>query len=110
MTREIKFRAWDANKKLMVNSGVVLYDGKAYLSYRDFEDAIQSGNYLMQFTGLKDKNEKEIYEGDILGDCDVYWYDKIATFELRGSSLRLWAAARTEEVIGNIYENPSLLQ
>lgn len=75
---------------------------------------------LMQYTGLKDKNGKEIYEGDILhsaneGHCQVHYDDFYGCWatqfkeaeceELLGNSLKDYQL----EVIGNIYENPELL-
>ena len=61
--REIKFRAWDNKQNKMRNDGFsIYYDGSI-----QFADSIESKDFiLMQYTGLKDKNGKEIYEGDIL--------------------------------------------
>lgn len=88
-----------------------------------------SDNPLMQYTGLKDKNGVEIYEGDILkehprypGDSDKYWevtYAKDKAYfgmdsldELhRGDICGIWQFySNCLEVIGNIYENPELLE
>jgi len=78
---------------------------------------------LMQYTGLKDKNGVEIYEGDVVNIIDphvetwgevVYW-EHDASFGVMGSGTfreLLSSAHRSErelEVIGNIYENPELL-
>lgn len=129
MTREIKFRAWDTpfNKMIYDNSlitinldGTVNY-GNAELTSRD--TYLQYPIVLMQFTGLKDKNGKEIYEGDIVNDCKVvtFGHYDVGEYEdnesgigwhitYQGKPLSGIYLGKNLEVLGNIYENPELLK
>lgn len=116
--RTIKFRAWNTKGLSMSppNSlaGWIMVMGVMGI------DLDQQPWEIMQFTGLLDKNGKEIYEGDIVkhnrfgvkGDNDIIQYDsESASFLITNGPRRL--ILRTDSdcaVIGNIYENPELLQ
>jgi len=131
--RKIKFRFWDVVKEEMSDVALMIDgDGKIYEWDSYGMDSDETIRYiLMQYTGLKDKNGKEIYEGDIVRDSNGYmgWIEWIApkfkvahkqvdykSFSIVNDeeifdwyvdyvSLRknLW------EIIGNIHENPELL-
>ncbi len=123
MKREIKFRVWDIEKKKFIPTdvyGIITTDFKAFgIMLRDWENYI-TGEYfyinsqdISQFTGLHDKNNNEIYEGDILKTINnnygtiVY---KSPSFELTvdetQSSLYTKEWLEAGEVISNIYEHP----
>lgn len=131
--REIKFRAWDYSKKIFLPTktyavlsvtefgatGIMLTD---FEEYREGEYFYPHSQVINQYTGLKDKNGKEIYEGDII----LWDYEKIVVSygiqgvdAFEGIGYNLWShygqkqdGTRLQseiEVIGNIYENPELL-
>lgn len=121
--REIKFRAWIRKDRRMVDKAlfienVGLGDGTVMA-----DEKVQEGQELdwMQYTGLKDKNEVEIYEGDILkfgGEQGrVYWKNETAQFLVRFEETGLRTPYSNEighsselEIIGNIYSNPELIK
>ena len=111
--REIKFRAWDTNSGKMAD-----IDMQAYLEPHGLNETIEQhtkdGLVLMQYTGLKDKNGKEIYEGDILTHryVPVYVVKDMVDFLISVGDGDHWEGMLTNEweVIGNIYENTELLE
>lgn len=117
--REIKFRAWLKEKKIMGEVlGIDILHKEIFFSNEDvdcYEHTDFKDIELMQYTGLKDMMEKEIYEGDILFEILGEEYFKVI-FE-NGSyraeneeySLDLSEYARFCEIVGNVYENPELL-
>ena len=64
-----KFRAWYKGK--MYKSRVIVYNGQVFLNMADFNSCIE----LMQSTGLKDCNGKELFDGDIIEFDDTIWYE-----------------------------------
>lgn len=135
MNREIKFRGYDKEDERMT-----YFDDEEYLyhcpfilrleqvfkkdsNYDDYEDFeykdVTDKIELMQYTGLHDKNGKEIYEGDILKS--IQW-NNIYLVKYTGTAFYLyrkgnngfnkittWNNTEKSEIIGNIYDNPELL-
>jgi len=109
--REFKFRAWDKTRKLFFPWGFnVQRDGSWFAGPPSIPDAVQS-----QYTGLKDKNGKEIWEADIATDGHrsfiVEYNISMAGFMATSQYLMMDIGqnAHILEVVGNIYENPKLL-
>ncbi len=153
--RDIKFRAWHKDYKAMYWFDVTRGNhgrGDGYIGMVEYGKTYESGTdhrgnvrlidpmdcELMQFTGLLDKNGKEIYEGDVLC-CPHYpsngswhylyhkvmWDERLSLFKTVSIGNRegeeitahgnpmLWVYLKSEkeaEVIGNIYENPELIK
>ena len=126
--REIKFRVWDKTENKMArNVNEMLFNSKGLyrvvLNHMGFEFGRRVKEVVLeQYTGLKDKNGKEIYEGDIVRTAlgytqKVIWSDMYAAFvavykdkdRLNRSSMP-YRVDCTDEIIGNIHENPELLE
>lgn len=117
--REIKFRAWDKTENKMVGWEELCDEDKNGSGYgeslADYFNAVFSNvEPLMQFTGLKDKNGREIYEGDLLSNGihqagEVIFKDGCFMVGHFNCELCKFAGSQ-KEVIGNIYENPELLE
>lgn len=144
--RDIKFRAWDIKHNVMVGVYLVEFlqggtkiqapghtiggDISVWARVEDeFKEKNKEAAILMQFTGLKDKNGKEIFEGDIIefedwsmdtdGDSteyletgEVFWDEEEMAYGVSNRSYvaleDLWRGEIS--IIGNIYENPDLLK
>jgi len=120
MNREIKFRAWDSHLQIMINPYCELKDGRFW-----GEDCTNTGysvahEHVMQYTGLKDKEGVEIYEGDYIKfNIPTFSGEYVSVICSVGKSKYGWYPfadpsyqmdmALEIEVIGNIYQHPNLL-
>lgn len=122
-----KFRAWDKHsQKMFADDELIIWNGNVYandskkLTCNNLKGWSIDDEYLMQSTGLKDKNGKEVFEGDVLGTKDGLlngvveyrsdlgmWTNSLIRYN---NFERLCSIAGDREIIGNIYENRELLE
>ena len=120
--RNIKFRAWDKEGKVMVDwfwlssegdlyeTPVIVYD-TPHLELERNDDLV-----AMQYTGKKDINGVEIYEGDILQNEHHFRYQVVFKGDcwrcesLKNSGFKNRFIGNDLKIIGNIYKNPELLE
>ena len=129
MSREIKFRIWRAPDEYTKVSWMESWDSLLNYSMSDIFQLDNPDDVLEQFTGLKDRNGKDIYEGDILAwHSNIYRkQDWIGLVKYRGAGFVVQESSRSFstpdwletacnkdaniiEVIGNVHENPELLK
>lgn len=116
-SRPLKFRAWDKkNRKMydnvqdgiMIDENYGLHFGVICNNQHDHYDFV-----VLQYTGLKDKNGVEIYEGDVLTELGsikvVEWTTEGLGWQFRTIKDEPGNYSAKIEVIGNIYENPELI-
>jgi uncharacterized phage protein (TIGR01671 family) len=134
--REIKFRAWDYTSQIMSYSDEEKSLEAFFASHnKDYDDVV-----FMQYTGLKDNRGYEIYEGDVVNmkvlidynvntEIDRTYTGVVAVIPSKGACMKrpkfidrceddrtVWCdynkpiAAYRSEVVGNIYENPELME
>lgn len=123
-----KFRAWSKAEKIMSDVKKIDFCN-CEIDARSFEETEIEEVILMQSTGLKDKNGKEIFEGDIVTDGhttgDIKNHPTLGFYMVDENGVERWfsdhatiedfeedveTAARILEIIGNIYENPKLIK
>lgn len=146
MNREIKFRAWNKKEELMLTVDCIEFVGElvgnvgvGYIAHKEGIPELQEyiegfARYenvyasplkdcvLLQYTGKKDKNGNEIYEGDLI-ECayckkeygEVVWNKEMLRFELKWKDKNCGNARHTRidnwsNVVGNIYEKSELLK
>ena len=106
MKREIKFRAWNSN-------------GMTYFTIN--HRGLHGLTEIMQYIGRKDKNSKELYEGDIVTENlywdttknDVVYFEVVFVdngFKIKDKKGNIYEIGLEPVVVGNIYENPELLK
>jgi len=117
--KKVRFRVWDIiNKRIIKKPYLHFVDGESFFIKEKGEPIRSDLEFiLLQFTGLKDKNGKEIYEGDVVKyittERNVYEVrfanGKFVAFN-RFMQHDLFFISKNAKVIGNIYQNSELLK
>uniref|UniRef100_UPI00403FA5A6 YopX family protein n=1 Tax=Lentilactobacillus hilgardii TaxID=1588 RepID=UPI00403FA5A6 len=117
MSRQIKFRIWDKKEHVMDVPTAIGFDDSGEIdSVNTYYKYLWGDEFLLeQFTGLKDINDQEAYEGDIVSldpdepPCQIVFAE--GKFEIVGNGIvyDLGEEFMDCEIIGNIHENPELL-
>ena len=126
MMREIKFRAWDNFFKQMYyfdfENNIEVRSDHLWIVHEEGAVSSKSPSIkIMQYTGLKDRNDKEIYVGDLVAVADyanwerlykIIWDEKNLMYMLEDAFGDREKLCEFEEYLvkGNIYENPELLK
>ena len=126
--KELKFRIWDKERETFLNNVFIGSDGTLYQFSKDtiFGTAItyldSENKKILQYTGLHDKNGKEIFEGDIIKIKDetyrITWNGCFSSFDMTNIDKAkqykdLYILNRDyqqSEIVGNIYRNRKLLE
>lgn len=116
MNNRFKIRVWDKINEKWMHDTKLICDLGVLQGFYDNEQASKRRYILMQCTGLKDKNGKLIYEGDVVKDDHGAWhyvrwvYDSWQLFPCTQNNYTIGIVDDEIEVIGNIYENRELLE
>lgn len=116
--RELRFRVWDKKKNKYLNptNRIKLTLGGKVTKAGEWSYAVDKNCIVQQYAGLKDKNRKKIYEGDILkcinrtADPYVKVEFENGCFMIEKRIFRDFTGYNDIEIVGNIMENPDLLK
>jgi uncharacterized phage protein (TIGR01671 family) len=127
MTREIKFRAWDGNRMVLPQALPAFLEEHFDFQYGSFRKIEYKNGILMQYTGINDKNGVDVYEGDfvqyekkgspknpihgpVVFKCGRFCLENLITGGFRNNFFVSPSFRQGYKVIGNVYENPDIME